>query len=103
MSLSIANTNYANLSAQAGLYQGTSAVASWLSGLAASASTKTSAASASAPNVSAGHGPSAYAQFRSQISAAATAHNSETASDQGQSDSAGASDHQQAVAAYGDS
>ncbi|MGP0059895.1 MAG: hypothetical protein ACLPID_11480 [Beijerinckiaceae bacterium] len=108
MSLSIANTNYANMSAQAGLYQGTAAIASWLNGLAAGNSTNTdtpsaSTASAAAPNVSAGHGPNVYNLFHSQISAAATAPGSETTSDPAQSESANASDYQQAVAAYADS
>ena len=107
LSLSIANNNYGNLSAQASLRQGTAAVASWLSGLAAGNSTNPNASSAattsaSAPNVAPGHGPDVYNQFRSRISAAATATKSETASDPAQSDSTGASDYRQAIAAYGD-
>jgi hypothetical protein len=102
LSLSTANTNFANLSAQAGLYQGTAAVASWLSGLAASNSTQGSPPSASTasvvPNVSSGLGTTAYTQFQSRVSAATTAAPSASS----QTDDAGASNYQQAVAAYGD-
>jgi hypothetical protein len=102
LSLSIANNNFANLSAQAGLYQGTAAIASWLSGLAANNSTQGGTPSAStasaAPNVSSG--PSAtYTQFRSQVSAATTA----ATSDSTQADDSSASNYQQVAAAYGDS
>lgn len=104
MSLSVANSNYANLSAQAGLYQGTAAIASWLSGLAAANNTNTpsAATNTSTPTISAGYGPNAYNQFRSQVGAATTAAKTDGDAEAAPSESTTASDYQQAVAAYGD-
>jgi hypothetical protein len=100
VSLSTDNNFYAIAGARANLYQGTAAIASWLSGLSASANGATPAASTGSATlqVALSYGSDSYNQFRSQISASATA----------QSDSSGApqagaqnpSDYQQAVAAY---
>jgi len=104
LSLSVLNNNYAASSARANLYQGTAAVASWLSSLAgAQMNASTPAPSTSNPASPTGlssYGPTPYSQFRSQVSAATTPQSQDIGS--GQTESQGASDYQQAVAAYGD-
>jgi hypothetical protein len=104
VSLSIDNNFYANAGARANLYQGTAAIASWLSGLSASANAGTPAASAAAlvPQVAPSYGSNSYSQFRSQVSAAATAQ-PDASGTAPQSGGQNPSDYQQAVAAYTDS
>jgi hypothetical protein len=107
VALSISNYNYAPSNARADFYQGTAAIASWLSGLApgnqgntASAPTSTQG---STPNISVGTGADSFNRFRSQVSAATTAPSSDTSSQQAQSGSQDDAGYQNAVAAYSDS
>jgi hypothetical protein len=108
VALSISNYNYAPSNARADFYQGTAAIASWLSGLAAPgnqgnttpASTSTQGAT---PNVTVSTATDSFNKFRSQVSAATTASSSDAASQQAQSGSQDNAGYQNAVAAYSDS
>ena len=89
------------------LYQGTAAIASWLSSLAAAptsahapAPVKTTAAT---PHVSSGYGQTSYDRFRSTVGAATAAQGQGTASPTPPADGQGTADYDQAVTAYGSS
>ncbi len=105
MPVSISNNIYAP-NARADFYQGTAAIASWLSGLAAGGQGNASAPasnSASTPNVTVSTGANSFNRFRSQVNATTTASSAGTAPQQVPSDGQNASDYQFAVAAYGES
>lgn len=99
LSLSIDYNASAFSGGRTNLYQGTVAIAAWLSGLAANqaANAGVLATASPTPQVAPSFGSNSYSQFRSQVGAAATAQ-----SDAAQPANGNAADYQQAVAAYGD-
>lgn len=91
----------------ADLYQGTAAIASWLSSLAAAPASANAPAPArtiaAAPHVSSGYGQTSYNRFRSSVGAATAAQGQGTAPPTTPADDQATADYGQAVTAYGSS